>query len=524
MPEHRLHARCGCASIGSSEHAATAAGRPFALPTSTRHYERDRPFAVEHLALDVTLDMGARGVRGKAVLDIHRVDPAATELVLDAVGFDVRELTLDGKKASHRYDGRQLTVDVPAGHDKARVAVTYRATPRRGLYFLEPDEHVPGRPRQVWSQCQEEDARHWFPCHDSPHVKMTTEIAAHVPAGWYALSNGALVSSSKPKDGDWVFHWKMDEPHPSYLVTLAAGEFAEIDGLGEDRRSRRAGHLPRATRAAKTTRSAPSPARREMVSYFSEVTGVPYPWNKYAQIVVADFIFGGMENTTATTMYEHILLDERAALDITSDDLIAHELAHQWFGDFVTCRAWYEGWLNEGFATFFEHVWREKHLGRDEYELRAQGGSRTRTWARRTGATGAPIVTARTTTRRSTCSTATSTRRAASSCTGCGWSSATRCSGRASARTSRGHARGVVETRDLQRAMEEVSGRSLGRAFEQWHPQAGAPGDGRRGVVGQGRAHRRDEADAGHHRRRARVLRAARSISDLRHRAAHACA
>ena len=95
---------------------------------------------------------------------------------------------------------------------------------------------------------------------------------------------------------------------------------------------------------------------------------MPYPWNKYAQVVVSDFIFGGMENTTATTMYEHILLDERAAIDITSDDLIAHELAHQWFGDYVTCRDWSEGWLNEGFATFFEHVWREKHLGRDEYD------------------------------------------------------------------------------------------------------------------------------------------------------------
>ena len=108
-----------------------------------------------------------------------------------------------------------------------------------------------------------------------------------------------------------------------------------------------------------------------MIAHFGELTGVPYPWNKYAQVVVSDFIFGGMENTTATTMYEHILLDERAALDITSDDLIAHELAHQWFGDYVTCRDWSHGWLNEGFATFMEHVDREARLGRDEYEYGA---------------------------------------------------------------------------------------------------------------------------------------------------------
>src|SRR5580704_3892598 len=101
MPEHRLHARCGCASLGSAEaSASSAAGRPFALPTSTRNFERDRPFAVEHLALDVTLDPAARGIKAKATLDVRRVDPAATELELDAVGFDVRDLTVDGKRAT----------------------------------------------------------------------------------------------------------------------------------------------------------------------------------------------------------------------------------------------------------------------------------------------------------------------------------------------------------------------------------------------------------------------------------------
>src|SRR5581483_3660844 len=104
----------------------------------------------------------------------------------------------------------------------------------------------------------------------------------------------------------------------------------------------------------------------KMIEHFGSLLGTPYPWNKYAQVVVSDFIFGGMENTTATTLYEHVLLDSRASVDITSDDIIAHELAHQWFGDYVTCREWYEGWLNEGFATYFEHVWRQHDLGDDE--------------------------------------------------------------------------------------------------------------------------------------------------------------
>ncbi len=211
----------------------------------------------------------------------------------------------------------------------------------------------------------------------------------------------------------------------------------------------------------------------EMVEHFGNLIGTPYPWNKYAQVVVSDFIFGGMENTTATTMYEHILLDARASLDVTSDDLIAHELAHQWFGDYVTCRDWSEGWLNEGFATFFEHVWKEKAHGRDEYDygikadLDAYLGEATGRYRR-------PIV----------------------------------CQdydapldlfdrhlyekGGLTLHTLRVElgdalfwkgvglylersARGVVETRDLMRALEEVSGRSLGRLFEQAVYKPGHP-------------------------------------------------
>ncbi|HEX3772571.1 MAG TPA: aminopeptidase, partial [Polyangiaceae bacterium] len=156
MPlEHRQHARCGCASIGSAAHAS--AGRPFALPSSTRHFERDRPFAVDHLALDITLDVATRSVRATAVLDVRRVDVAAEQVALDAVGFEVRGVTVDGHAVSWQYDGQTLLVPVPLRAAAAKVAVTYGATPRRGLYFLEPDEHYPERPRQVWSQCQEDD-------------------------------------------------------------------------------------------------------------------------------------------------------------------------------------------------------------------------------------------------------------------------------------------------------------------------------------------------------------------------------
>jgi aminopeptidase N len=402
---------------------------------------------------------------------VRRVDPSATSFDLDAVGFDLGPVEVDGVPVHVRYDGRALSV--PLGQKaRAHVKIAYAAVPRRGLYFIEPDEHYPLRPRQVWSQCQEEDARYWIPCHDSPHLKMTTELTARVPNGWAALSNGVLVASDKPADGDWTFHWKMEAPHPSYLMTLAAGEFDEV---GEEVVLE--GRVVPLTYLVPKGRVADVPRTfghtKAMVEHFSEITGVAYPWNKYAQIVVADFIFGGMENTTATTMYEHILLDERAAIDVSADDLVAHELAHQWFGDFVTCRAWYEGWLNEGFATYFEHVWREKNLGADEYSygLKADFDAyavEARTRYRR------PIV----------CQDYDAPldlfdrhlyEKAGLVLHALRAELGDALFWRGVNAYLKEHAHGVVETRDLQRSLERVSGRSLGRFFEQWIDKPGHP-------------------------------------------------
>ncbi|HEU4535997.1 MAG TPA: M1 family metallopeptidase, partial [Polyangiaceae bacterium] len=349
-----------------------------------------------------------------------------------------------------------------------RVGVRYRCVPRRGLYFLAPDELVPGRPRQVWTQCQDEDARHWAPCVDRPNVKQTTELRVRVPAGWDALSNGRLVARERAEGGE-VFHWKTDLPHSTYLLTLVAGEFAVLEG-GE------AGGVP-------VTYWVP-PGREHdgrlslgatpgMLRHFAELTGTPFPWEKYAQAVVSDFVFGGMENTSATTLYEHALLDDRARLDNTSEDLVAHELAHQWFGDYVTCRDWGHGWLNEGFATFFEHLDRERRFGPDEYEYGLRGDqenylAETRGRYRRPlvcrdyeapveifdrhlyekGALVLHLL------RRELGDAAF-------------W--------RGVGTYLRRHAFGLVETRDLCRALEDESGKSLERFFDQWAYRPGHP-------------------------------------------------
>ncbi|RYE89271.1 MAG: M1 family peptidase, partial [Myxococcales bacterium] len=462
---HRHHARCACA-------LRAMAGKPFVLPGTTRKYERSRPFSIEHIALDLTLDMGRKSVEGSATLTLVRVDPEATEVRLDAVALVIASVQLDQgqgpQPVRYVHDGEVLVVTVAEGVSRARLVVNYRATPRRGLYFLAPDEHVRDRPTQVWSQCQDEDARYWFPCHDKPHARQTTEMRVRVPKGWYALSNGTLQGHTTEGEHE-VYHWLQGKPHPSYLVTLAAGEFSVLDG-GEVAGVPLTYLVPRGREEDGQRTFAGTPA---MVAHFGQVTGTPFPWEKYAQVVVSDFIFGGMENTSATTMYEHILLDPRAALDISSDDLIAHELAHQWFGDLVTCRDWSHGWLNEGFATYFEHIDRERRLGLDEYELGVKGdldaylteavsryqrpivcqdyeapidlfdrhlyekGGLVLHMLRRT--LGDELF----------------------------WKGVQLYLSR--------HAHGIVETRDLLRALEDASGRSLERFFDQWVFKAGHP-------------------------------------------------
>ena len=484
--EHRLHARCaglGGHSHEAHEHAA-GLGRPFAFSSSPRHFERPRPFAIEHIAVDLALDFDTRSISGSATIRVRRIDPEATAIELDAVGFAISSVAIGGTEAKYTYDGKLLTVQVGQTADRVSIRVIYSATPRKGLYFLDADEHVPHRPKQAWTQFQEEDARHVLPCHDKPHAKMTTETRIRVPSGFYVLSNGALAERETVGDTE-VFHWKMDEPHPSYLITIVAGEFSELHDVarvnGEppnlDETVRWEGRdvpltylVPKGREEDAKRTFARTP---EMITWFSELLKVPYPWNKYAQVVVSDFIFGGMENTTATTMYEHILLDERAALDVTSDDLIAHELAHQWFGDLVTCRDWSEGWLNEGFATFMEHVWREHHLGRDEYEygirndlasyLGEAGGRYRRPivcqdydapldlFDRHLYEKGGLVLHVLRTELGDALF----------------WKGVSTYLHR--------HARGVVETRDLMRALEEVSGRSLGRRFEELVHRPGHP-------------------------------------------------
>jgi aminopeptidase N len=471
----RFHLRCGGGAVAAGTGESAEPGSTFVLRGTERVYERARPFRIEHIALELALDEARRQLTGVAELDVTRVARDEEELRLDAVDFDVEAVSFAarrGKKTSwraarHVYDGETLRIVVPSTAERFAVRVRYRAQPRRGMYFLAPDEAVPGRPEQVWTQCQDEDARRIFPCHDKPHIKQTMALDARVRPGWFVLSNGELRSSrAEQKTGR--YRYEMRQAMPSYLFTLVAGDFTRLeDEVGELPLEY---FVPRGREADAERTFANTP---EMIRLFAKVTGVAYPWSRYAQVVVSDFIFGGMENTGATTLYEHVLLDERAAIDQTSDDLISHELAHQWFGDLVTCRDWSQAWLNEGFATFMEHVWREHHLGRDEYhqglrvDLQAYLGEASGRYQRPVVCQDyqAPIdIFDRHLYEKGALFLHTLRHALGHDLF---WSGVRR--------YLEANEGGVVETGDLMRALEEVSGRSLGQPFEQALHRAGHP-------------------------------------------------
>jgi aminopeptidase N len=340
--------------------------REFALPGTRPRWAPDRTVDVEHIKLVLDLDPVARLVAGTASLTLSVIAPRTRHVVLDAVELTIESVRADGSDLGFKHDGRKLRVDLGADKaigDRVTIDVGYQGSPRRGLWFIGPDAGYPDKPVQVWSQGQDEDSRYWFPCFDSPHEKATSEVEVTVPARFFALSNGELLSDRTEGDRR-TLHWKLDIPHSCYLVTLAVGELATIETAWRDVPVTYHVQPGLEAHAQRTLGRTP-----EILELFSRRFGVEYPYKRYAQVFVADFIFGGMENTTATTLTDTVLLDERAALDHDVEALVAHELAHQWFGDLVTCRDWGEGWLNEGFATYSEYIWREHRDGRDAADL-----------------------------------------------------------------------------------------------------------------------------------------------------------
>ncbi len=350
--------------------------KSFELPGARPHYNPDRPGQVKHIFLDLTLDIPNKSFDGTCTITVAPVRSGINQLLLDAVNLNIKSVQVDQTPQPFDYDGEQLHIQMQTPTEvgkEIRIAIAYSAEqPQRGLYFVGPDQHYPNKPTQVWTQGEDEDSRFWFPCFDYPGQLATSEIRVRVPKPLIAISNGELIATEEDGDNK-IYHWLQQQVHPSYLMTLAVGDFAEIrdewkgkpvtyyveKGYEEDAR-RSMGKTP------------------QMIEFFSGKFGYPYPFPKYAQVCVDDFIFGGMENTSTTLLTDRCLLDERAALDNQrTESLVAHELAHQWFGDLVVIKHWSHAWIKEGLASYSEVFWTEHEYGADDAAYYLLGEARS---------------------------------------------------------------------------------------------------------------------------------------------------
>jgi aminopeptidase N len=331
---------------------------------------RSRDVDQEHLKLDLKIDLDKEEFTGRAEWALSPFKPVRS-VTLDSgdqkiekvsIGDGAKPETFRDLKFQTRKTELEITLDREyAAGEKFALAIDYKVKePRKGGHFVVPDETEPNRARGFWTQGEPEDARFLLPCIDSPTDRFTSDVHVTVPKAYQVISNGIMRDNKENEDGTRTCHWVQAQTLVSYLLTVVVGEFdayeQKWDGLPV------LSYVPKGRGADAERSFKKTPA---MVEFFSKKIGVRYPWPKYAQTCMEDFS-GGMENTSATTLTMDTLHDERAHLDVTSESLVSHELAHQWFGDLLTCKDWGETWLNESFATYFATLWTEHDLGWDE--------------------------------------------------------------------------------------------------------------------------------------------------------------
>lgn len=334
-----------------------------------------------HTKLDLRFDWEKEQVLGKATLTIRPYFYSTDRVVLDAKNFKFHRIQFEGQNSplKYDYDGQQVSIDLGGKFNRTqefKLYIEYTATPKetsgssaissnRGLFFINPGKEDPNKPQQIWSQGETEYNSSWFPTIDKPNERCTGEITLTVEDRFKTLSNGLLVSSKKNSDGTRTDYWKMDLPHAPYLFMIAIGEYAVVkdtwNGIAVDYYVE-----PKFKEYARDI----FPHTPEMLQFFSDLTGVPYPWQKFSQIVVRDYVSGAMENTTAVVFGEFVQRTKRDLVDnLSNEGIVAHEMFHHWFGDLVTCESWANVTLNEGFANYSEYLWTEHKHGKDEADF-----------------------------------------------------------------------------------------------------------------------------------------------------------
>lgn len=338
-----------------------------------------------HTKIEISFDWAKQWAFGKATLSFKPFFYETNVLALDAKGFTLNEIALvkDGKQKplNYEYDNEIITIELDKTYtknDTYDIFIDYIAKPNeliskgskaitdaRGLYFINPLKEEKNKPRQLWTQGETEASSCWFPTIDAPNERTTQEIFITVEEGFKTISNGKLMQQTDNGNGTRTDYWKQDIAHAPYLFMMAVGAFTEVKDNWKDIPMNYyvdEAYAPYAKQVFGNT--------GEILSFFSDKFGLDYPWDKYHQVVVHDFVSGAMENTGAVIHYDALHQTDRELLDYNLEDIIAHEAAHHWFGDYVTCESWANIPLNESFATWAEIIWKEHKYGKDEAEVK----------------------------------------------------------------------------------------------------------------------------------------------------------
>ena len=334
-----------------------------------------------HTKLEASFDYLKSYLNGKAWITVKPHFYATDSLLLDAKGMEIRQVAIVKNAKNfplkYTYNGLQLNIDLDKTYsinENYTIYIEYIAKPNefqakgsaaitdaKGLYFINPKGEVKNKPTQIWTQGETEGTSVWLPIIDKPNQKTTQEFYLTVPAKYVTLSNGKLMSQKNNSDGTRTDYWKMDLPHAPYLLFIGVGDYAIVKDQYKGKEVAYYVEKEYAPVARKIFGNTP-----EMMGFYSRILGVEYPWIKYDQIVGRDYVSGAMENTTATLHQESAQQDARQLTDENKwENVIAHELFHQWFGDLVTAESWSNLTVNESFANYSEYLWNEYKYGKD---------------------------------------------------------------------------------------------------------------------------------------------------------------
>lgn len=333
------------------------------LPGEGRRYAPDRVADILHIRLDVTPDFEKRTVSGTTRIEFRPIAQPLSQLRLNAVDLTIHAVDSDHEIREFVNTGEYLIIHFQkpiAAGTKAAVDIQHAAQPTMGLYFRTPEMGYPETDTHVWTQGESHEARFWFPCFDYPNERSSTEVICHVPQDMIVLSNGRKLSETTDDSGLKRVHWLQEKPHVNYLICLVAGKFEKLE---KQHRDIPLGFYVQPSLAEHAANSFAD--TEKIMAFFEQEIGVPFPWEKYDQVTIHDFIAGGMENTTLTTLTHNTIFSKETENLYTTRGLDAHELAHQWFGDYLTCKDWSHLWLNEGFATYYTHLYEGHQFGHD---------------------------------------------------------------------------------------------------------------------------------------------------------------